>query len=125
MSTSLSSSGTNSYLMYTKEKCRKCGRTTTIKISNTKGNPGRLFYCCELHGFSEWCLPTRFNNECAWDIRNLRGATEVMDETDANNEAIQRDTIRYQLPLKTMILGNMIMVLFMFMLYFVFSFMFM
>lgn len=57
---SSSCTSTENYLQYTSCECRKCGRSTFIQISASITNPGRLYYMCEVHGFSHWCVPTNW-----------------------------------------------------------------
>lgn len=60
MASSSSSSYSNfGILRYRKEACkhRGCGRRTSVVISESPKNPGRLYYCCPEHNFSHWCSP--------------------------------------------------------------------
>lgn len=51
-----SSSHSVSNLSPDRVPCQRCGGQTTVLLSHTEQNPGRLFYSCADHGFSRWVI---------------------------------------------------------------------
>lgn len=54
-----SSSGSVANLQADPIPCKKCGRLTSVFLSRSERNPGRVFYCCPDHGFAQWVIKSR------------------------------------------------------------------
>lgn len=87
-----SSTGSIANLRGEHPPCKKCGRSTNVLVSYSINNPGRIFYCCPEHGFTQWVIEGKINLEIqansALRQRGARVKTEDFGDRTDQNEAM-------------------------------------